>query len=232
MPGQSFRADNCRPNVPRRVGLPTGAGLLVVLGLFTGCSAIARSHGGDLSLTPLPVPQAEKQAPAQATNLHFDTVLFSLGDGQRLTIVFLVGSVDEPKQALVVRTLWQRATMSMPSSKAATNASLRYLAFAPDAEPALDVYTGGGQVRGKLDGARKSFSGSIADVCLHLTDAVAPEHPGQLPPLLAAGSFSARRDEVNVPRVLRQLSQQATTVLGYPVLVRLPAPLAESLDAG
>ena len=182
------------------------AALLLMLAFaITACAP----HGsGNLTLK-------SQSQPGMVLGGAFTSSYYSLDDKNRLTVLLLDGSIEDPAQVVTIRMFWSPRAGRTPIDATATNATIHYTIFSPDADQQVGVYSGAGFVYplGKVDGETLTadlWQGTVrlADRSENFTDLL-----GQA---ILDGHLTATRDEVAVSRALRRFETLITDRLGYP----------------
>ena len=195
---------------------PAGSRLFIVLTLLlmvpTGCSAVRNlsTTGGNVKLQSLTDEQLKLEG-------EFDLVTYSYDGEQALTVVLIDGPEAAPTRAVLLRFFWRPSPAQTPIDEEATNATVHYLVFPPDAGAAL--YAGAGYVfpTGNRAGSSR-FAARVWDANLELADA-AEGYADPWGPLRLRGGFTAERDDERTARLVRELTQRLSERLGYPRLV-------------
>ncbi|MCC6682684.1 MAG: hypothetical protein IT445_17425 [Phycisphaeraceae bacterium] len=173
-----------------QVGLPLGDSTLTV-----------RPHHGDVQSS------------------RFQTACYSYDDHHNLTVVLIEGPADSPRRAATIRVFWQPKTGRTPLDKTATNATIRYIVFPPSDPPMAAVYGGAGFVNPRSDEGDAMFRGDLWQANLRLSDA-SEDFQDAIGVADISGPIAAQRDDARTRLLLRQLQQQITRRLGYPVMVK------------
>lgn len=199
--------------------------LCVVL-VFTGCSAPLLLDNGRLQLTSL------DRLDESNLQLDLDTTqaIYRLDDLNTLTVLLVQGPEEAPQRVIELRMFWKARAGLTPVDRTATNSVVRYFEFRDDiAEPkSLGLYAGAGFLRLQDDPASGRVEGTLWDSDLRLSDRSA-RFTDRIGRGVLAGSFSARRDDAGVTRVMHTLNQLVTERLGYPRLVRADAATSDSI---
>ncbi|MFW6060989.1 MAG: hypothetical protein ACODAQ_12480 [Phycisphaeraceae bacterium] len=194
--------------------------LLLALPLaLAGCGAAQFGPVGELTLhrqTGADEPLASR----------FDHGIYSFGGDNTLTIVLLQGSIEQPQRAVTMRMFWQPTAGRTPIDREATNTTIHYIRFESDADgqPRVAVYSGAGFLYPRNTPGGATFHAGLWDATLRLTDTTDPATDPLAGPAAVRGSFSVRRDDAGVARMLRQLSVAVSHALTYPRLVRADTP--------
>lgn len=145
----------------------------------------------------------------------FDQGVYGFDDRNTLHVLLLEGETENPASALYVQMHWRPRPGRTPIAAHATNASLHYVVFN---EGGAGVYGGGGFLFLNNKPGQSSFSADVRQATLKLRDA-SKGFDDTVGLAQARGSFTARRDDVKVQRMLRQLHVHLGEKLGYPLLI-------------
>jgi hypothetical protein len=209
---------NCHA-VPSRAVTFAAPLLALVLVLAGGCADTGRA---ELSLRSV----ADQQV--QLTG-SFQTGIYSFDDVNHGTLILLDGPADKPTQVLVVRTLWTPRPAYTPIAATATNAEFTYVIFAGSPAREAGIYTGYGFLFPSNTLGDDTFSASIWDSTMELTDA-SPRFVDPLGQAILTGDLRARRDDLLTRQLLRRISVMVSRRLQYHRVVDAGAgpALAES----
>ncbi len=184
--------------------------LLLLLTGLAGCQVGLPL--GDSSLTVQPQK-------GEAQTAHFKTACYSYDDHHNLTIVLIEGPADSPRRAATIRVFWRPRTGRTPLDKTATNATIRYMVFPPSDPPMVAVYGGAGFVNPRSEEGDATYRGDLWQANLRLSDA-SEGYRDAIGVADVTGPIVAQRDDARTKLLLRQLQQQVTRRLGYPMMVR------------
>jgi len=186
------------------------AGLFAVaLAALTGCegSGVFNMIGHDMR-----IESAEVGSDA-AMSGRFNTVYYSYDDPDTLDVVMIAGPEDQPDQAVHIQMYWRPQAGLTPLDESATNAVVRYTIFG-DGQAAL--YGGGGMLRpGSKPGEERSRA-SLANASLRLMDGEATAEGPVGDNAVAAGAFTATRDDLRTAELVRSIERRLKDQLGYP----------------
>jgi len=147
----------------------------------------------------------------------FTSSYYSLDDKNRLTVLLLDGSIEDPAQVVTIRMFWGPRAGRTPIDSTATNATIHYTIFcpAPGQEQEVGVYSGAGffYPLGKVGG--ESLTADLWQGTLRLADR-SEGFTDLLGQAVLDGHLTATRDEVTVARALRRFETLVTSRLGYP----------------
>lgn len=179
------------------------------IGLFTlvGLLAVGCGSGGNLVV---------KSVAEQSVQLkgQFTQGVYGFDDKNTLHVLLLEGDSQDPASALYVQMHWRPRPGRTPIAAHATNASLHYVVFGET----TGVYGGGGFLFLNNKPGGPSFSADVRQATLRLQDS-SQGFDDVIGLAQAKGKFNAKRDDVLVQRMLRQLHVRLGEELGYPLLI-------------
>ena len=188
--------------------LPAQARAALLLMLAFAIPACTTHSSGNLTLK-------SQSQPDTVLGGAFTSSYYSLDDKNRLTVLLLDGSIEDPAQVVTLRMFWSPRAGRTPIDSTATNATIHYTIFSKGVGQEVGVYSGAGFVYplGKVNGDTLTadlWQGTmrLADRSENFTDLL-----GQA---VLDGHLTATRNEVAVSRALRRVESLITDRLGYP----------------
>ena len=191
-------------------------GLIAVAIVMTGCTDVmdTTSFGGPGGALGLRAGSEEGDI---LLGGPFDLAVYSATDLETLEVMLIAGTEENPTQAVHIQMFWRPRAGKTPFDPSATNASVNYVVF--EGEQA-GVYGGGGMLRLGDRPGEPRFSGTLRNATLRLLDASEGFQPGQVGRrTVAAGGFTAQRDDQRTLELTRKISILLEQRLGYPRMV-------------
>jgi len=145
----------------------------------------------------------------------FTTRLYHMDDQNNLTLLLLDGPVDDPVQVLTIRMFWKPRAGRTPIDPTATNATIYYTIFSGNQSREVGIYSGAGFVYPAGQLGEPTFSASIWQATLRLTDR-STQFKDLLGAAILEGEVTAKRDDATVDRLLNQLRILISQKIGYP----------------
>jgi len=144
---------------------------------------------------------------------RFDTVYYGYDDPDTVDVVLLAGPEESPDQAVHIQMYWQPRAGLTPLDDSATNAVVRYAVFDGDQ---VALYGGGGMLRPRSKPGKDRFRAALANASLRLVDADQTVFNPVGDNAVAAGAFTAVRDDLRTAELVRTIERQLKARLGYP----------------
>ena len=176
--------------------------------------AVSVCLGGCGSTGSLSVRSAELNNPTTITG-DFNTAIYAVKDMQTLHVLLIDGTVDAPKQVVHIQMFWSPRAGRTPFDPSATNATVRYFVFDGDQ---VGCFGGGGLLRPGDTPGDATFRGTLRNATLRLMHA-SKDFDNPLGSAVAAGSFTATRDDEKTLALVTKLQTLISGKLGYPVVV-------------
>jgi hypothetical protein len=175
-----------------------------LLALAGGCTDTGRA---ELSLRSVADQQVQLAG-------RFQTGIYGFDDINHGTLILLDGPAENPAQVLIVRTLWTPRPAYTPIASTATNAQFTYVIFAGAPAREAGIYTGYGFLFPSNTLGDSTFSASIWDSTMELSDA-SPRFVDPLGRAILTGDMRARRDDLRTRQLLRRISVMVSGRLQY-----------------
>lgn len=164
----------------------------------------------------------------QVFESRFDEVIYRFEDDNGATLVMLRGNPDAPEAAATIRLFWRARAGTTPMESTATNATMHYIIFEPDAEDAADDTTGEGAGLAIYSGAgflltdgkpgSATFKGRVTGATLRLSDHTAAFEEAVTRADLS-GNILARRDDAAASQLITRINRIIRQRLGRARLV-------------
>jgi hypothetical protein len=173
---------------------------LFALAITAGCQSPIGVGAGELTVVG-------EDNPGFARKANYDTAVYRhLGPGSA-EILLIEGDIDNPRQVIHLKMFWRPLAGRTPFDAEATNTTVRYLNFTGQN---AGLYRGGGFLFPKTKPGENLFEGELRNASLRLAEHTLtfPDRPdgsllGRL--ISATGTFTARRDDLEVERLLRRV---------------------------
>jgi hypothetical protein len=188
--------------------------LLALVLLLPACSGLPVMFGGDGGSFAI---RSEDSAAAQLSG-SFSTAVYSYDDKNTVSVILLDGPEEAPTQAVHIRMFWTPKAGKTPIDPAATNASISYLVFSPDA---AGRYGGAGFLYPRINPGSDTFAADLRSSAIRLLDST-PNYSDKVGLATATGGFTARRDDAATLRLLHLIQSRLAAQLGYPAFVTAP----------
>ena len=170
--------------------------------------ACTPSSSGNLTLR-------SQSRPGTVLDGGFTSSYYSLDDKNRLTVLLLDGSIENPTQVATIRMFWSPRAGRTPIDSTATNATIHYTIFSGNAGQEVGVYSGAGFVYPIGKTGRDTFTADLWHGTMRLADR-SDGFADLLGQAVLNGHLIATRDEVAVGQALRRFETLITDRLGYP----------------
>lgn len=148
----------------------------------------------------------------------FDTAVYHENSDDSLTMLLIDGEASRPNQAVMIHMFYLPLAGYTPLDATATNATVRYVVFAPEDGSLVGIYSGAGFVHPKQTPGEAELEISAWDATLTLTDA-SIGFTDALGRTKMTGRFVMKNDSGATVEGMRLLSRQISSRLGYPMAV-------------
>jgi hypothetical protein len=175
--------------------------------MLAGCS----SQAGKLSVVSTTLTDVQLDS-------RYQTVIYSRQESGLVTAVLIDGPIEAPRQVVTIRTIWTPWAGRTPVDADATNATIQYVIYAGPDRQIAGVYSGAGYVYLYDNAGRSTVDFGIWQSNLILVDSTVgfQDRIGQAN---MTGEFSARRDDARTLTLIRTMSEEISSTLGYPRVV-------------
>jgi hypothetical protein len=221
-------------------------GMLALLLAAGGCSGLApqRWHVGPIFST-LSGPGGELTINSVSNKdvlikAGFEHGIYSTSNSSTATIVLYDGTLEDPRQVLVIRMFWNPHAGKTPIDPTATNATMQYVIF-PDGKGASEkasasagenkaggngeegkqvgIYSGAGYLYPNSDIGDDKLVASVWQSTLRMGDKTEGFYD-RLGQSLMKGRFTVMRDDLAIQQTLHQLNVKIRQRLGKARLIR------------
>jgi len=151
------------------------------------------------------------QQPKTTLGGGFGRGLYRLEGRSNLTVLLIDGTIDEPRQAVVIRMLWMPRAGRTPIDANATNATVHYLIFDGDD---VGVYGGAGYLYPGRKPGRAKLKAGLWQANVSISDA-SEGFEDKLGTAMIEGRFTAERDDVQTRTAVQKLHKLIHERLGY-----------------
>ena len=192
--------------------------LLLALIFITTAGCTAKNVGWDTDLS------VRSRSNGNSNSEPFPRGIYRQDDPSSITVLLLDGPEDKPDRALIVRMFWLPRAGSTPLDETATNTTVQYIVFQPDAtgngKREVGIYSGGGFLYPETHLNIKTITANLWEATLTLTDK-SDGFNNELGASVLQGRFTANRDDHAMVDALRRVNIAVSEQLDVPRFVRV-----------